>query len=285
MVTKTEIGDVSDTSLWVATYRAEETERPDALFRDPYARVLAGEKGARIARSMKSSRYVRWSVVIRTHIIDSYIRSLLEEGVDTVLNLGAGLDARPYRMELPGSLQWVEVDFPHLIELKEERLRAEKPHCQLTRVKLDLTDREARRKFFSELNAKSKKVLVLTEGVVPYLSNEQGAELAEDLRAQSHFRFWILDYFSPEVMKYMKRPGKDNQMRNAPFRFLPEDWFGFFGALGWQAREKRFLAEESRKLGRPIPAPWFMKILLLVMPPKSRDRFNHFSAYVVLEPK
>ncbi|MGZ6371194.1 MAG: class I SAM-dependent methyltransferase, partial [Bdellovibrionota bacterium] len=84
MVTKTEIGDVSDTSLWVATYRAEETERPDALFRDPYARVLAGEKGARIARSMKSSRYVRWSVVIRTHIIDSYIRSLLEEGVDTV---------------------------------------------------------------------------------------------------------------------------------------------------------------------------------------------------------
>jgi len=39
------IGHVSDTALCVAVYRAEESERPDALFKDPLARRLAGERG------------------------------------------------------------------------------------------------------------------------------------------------------------------------------------------------------------------------------------------------
>ncbi len=39
------IRNVSDTALWVAMYRAMESERADALFYDPYARVLAGERG------------------------------------------------------------------------------------------------------------------------------------------------------------------------------------------------------------------------------------------------
>lgn len=45
------VRDVSDTALWVAVYRARETERPDALFRDPYARRLAGARGEQIARA------------------------------------------------------------------------------------------------------------------------------------------------------------------------------------------------------------------------------------------
>lgn len=39
------IENISDTALWVAYYRAMETERPDAHFHDPYARMLAGERG------------------------------------------------------------------------------------------------------------------------------------------------------------------------------------------------------------------------------------------------
>jgi O-methyltransferase involved in polyketide biosynthesis len=36
------IEHISDTARWVAFYRAMETERPDAIFRDPFARQLAG---------------------------------------------------------------------------------------------------------------------------------------------------------------------------------------------------------------------------------------------------
>ena len=84
--------------------------------------------------------FCAWSVVIRTVIIDDYIRQAIAAGVDTILNLGAGLDTRPYRIDLPNSLRWIEVDFPHVIELKETRLAVEKPSCRLERISLDLTD-------------------------------------------------------------------------------------------------------------------------------------------------
>ncbi|HMC32560.1 MAG TPA: class I SAM-dependent methyltransferase [Candidatus Angelobacter sp.] len=45
--------NISDTALWVAIYRARETERPDALFRDPFARKLAGARGEQIAQEMQ----------------------------------------------------------------------------------------------------------------------------------------------------------------------------------------------------------------------------------------
>src|SRR3954462_5915422 len=110
---------VSDTALWVAHYRAEESERPDALFRDPYAKVLAGERGRRIALSMgPTSRYTRWTLVIRTVLIDRFIADAIAAGFDTVLNLGAGLDSRPYRLALPEALQWIEVDQPQIIDHK-----------------------------------------------------------------------------------------------------------------------------------------------------------------------
>src|SRR5262245_13289490 len=102
------IGDVSDTALCVAVYRAEESERPDALFKDPLARRLAGERGFHIARNMSHVAHIRWALSVRTVVIDRMIAELLDDGVDAIVNLGAGLDSRPYRLELPHSLKWVE---------------------------------------------------------------------------------------------------------------------------------------------------------------------------------
>ena len=91
------IEHVSDTALWVAACRALESERPDALFRDPLAARLAGERGREIARSMPNQAATSWSVVVRTCVIDDFLREAIASGVDTILNLGAGLDTRPYQ--------------------------------------------------------------------------------------------------------------------------------------------------------------------------------------------
>src|SRR5262245_42499988 len=117
------IQNVADTAFMVAAWRALETERADALFRDSLAARLAGERGRRIIENLPRGTFLGgWSVVIRTCIIDEFIRAAVAGGADTVLNLGAGLDTRPYRMDLPSTLRWVEVDFPHVIELKESTL-------------------------------------------------------------------------------------------------------------------------------------------------------------------
>jgi hypothetical protein len=49
------VRNISDTALLAAIYRARETKRSDAVFRDPFARRLAGERGDQIAKSMPFS--------------------------------------------------------------------------------------------------------------------------------------------------------------------------------------------------------------------------------------
>ncbi len=167
MKMKDVIEDVSDTALWVAAYRAQETQRPDAVFHDRFAARLAGEKGEKIAEKIGRTGFVAWMIVVRTCIIDAYIRELIAEGVDTVLNLGAGLDTRPYRLELSASLRWIEVDYTNIIDRKEARLRDEQPQCRLQRVRLDLADQPARKQLFADVSSRAEKVAILTEGVIP----------------------------------------------------------------------------------------------------------------------
>src|SRR5438093_13228736 len=92
-----------------------ESERPDALFRDPYARKLAGERGERILASLPKGRAWAWPMIVRTAVLDELIlRTIERDRVDTVLNLAAGLDTRPYRLPLPPTLRWLEAGPPHV---------------------------------------------------------------------------------------------------------------------------------------------------------------------------
>jgi methyltransferase (TIGR00027 family) len=278
------IQNVSDTALWVAHYRAQESERPDALFRDPLAKALVGEKGEKIARSMKhSSKYTAWSLPIRTVIIDDFVSRLVQEGVELVVNLGAGLDTRPYRMNLPSSLQWVEVDYPHMIDHKEAVLARESPRCRLERVRLDLAEEGGRRALLASLASRSQRALVLTEGVIPYLTEEQVAALAEDLRAHPQFQFWIGEYIAPVAYKYLRSPKRMQRMKNAPFRFFPVDWFGFFREKGWRAKDTKYLVDESGRLGRKVPAPWWAFIFRLVASREEIKKRWRFMAYTLFE--
>ncbi len=281
------IENVSDTAFWVAHYRGIETTRPDALFRDPLAARLAGDRGRQIAQGMPRTFFTAWTVAIRTSMIDDYIRRAVAEGVDTVLNLGAGLDTRPYRMELPASLAWIEVDYPDVIAFKESALAGETPRVKLERVKLDLGNVPEREQLLARINAGAKKILVLTEGVVPYLNPEDVGALADDLGALDHVTYWIVDYFSPEVAKYRLRLMR-GKLVNAPFKFMPDDWHAFFAAHGWHSKEMRYLPEEAERLKRPFPLPPLMKVMWglrsLFMSRERRQNFRKFAGYALLEP-
>src|SRR5262249_21943389 len=122
------IRNISDTALWVAVYRAQESERPDAVFHDPYASKLAGDRGMQIAAAIPSAYRHSWAYVARTWLVDQVIERELLRGTDMVINLAAGLDARPYWMSLPSSLRWIEVDLPDMLNYKQELLAAESPN-------------------------------------------------------------------------------------------------------------------------------------------------------------
>ena len=159
------IAGISDTARWVAAYRARETERPDALFQDPLARRLAGEKGQRILEGLPSALRDSWAFVTRTVLLDRMIGDEIARGIDTVINLAAGLDTRPYRMELPAALRWVEVDLPELLAYKERVIGSEQPRCHLERAPLDLADVGQRRALLARLGAQAGRALGTHRGI------------------------------------------------------------------------------------------------------------------------
>src|SRR5262249_25485049 len=144
------ITHVSDTARWTALYRATESARPDALFRDPFAERLAGEHGRAIVAVVPRSTRNGWWLIARTKIIDDAIVEAIGDGCDRVLNLAAGLDTRPYRMDLPADFDWVEADLPALLTEKAQLLSEETPRCRLTRTAVDLADPGARDAFLND---------------------------------------------------------------------------------------------------------------------------------------
>ena len=250
---------ISDTALWAAYFRAEETKRPDALFRDPYAEILEGGKGAEIARTIPEGQAHAWAWVSRTYLFDQFLRKEIEQGSDLVVNCAAGLDARPYRMELPSSLRWFELDLPDILSYKEERLAKEKPGCALERIRVDLANASDRRKVLESIGAKGKRGVVLTEGLLIYLSPEEVGSFARDLAGTASFQRWILDLASPGLLRMMqKTAGKTLERIGAPFRFGPVEGPGFFGPHGWDAMQVNGVLKTAARFGRP---PFILRLL------------------------
>lgn len=256
------VSNVSDTARWVAVYRAWESARPDALFHDPYAARLAGEQGAAMARHMPRQARNGWPLVTRTRLIDEMVQARVAAGCDLVLNLAAGLDTRPYRLDLPATLRWIEVDLPPLLAQKQALLADASPRCRLERRAVDLTQPGALAALLHEVGATVRQGLVLTEGLLIYLTAEQVRALSAELLAVPTLRDWIADIASPDLIRFMMRT-MGRQLERAPMRFAPPEGVAWFEALGWQVAEVRSLVPAALAYRR---MPWFLQPIARFVP-------------------
>ena len=279
------ITHVSDTARWVACYRALETERSDALFKDPWARRLAGERGFEILDAMPGGRQMSWPLVTRTAVMDEIIlQRIRENDIDTVLDLAAGLDARPWRLPLPPALRWIDVDHADMLEYKNSILAGEKPGCRYEAIATDLADGFARRELFRLVGASSKRVLVITEGLLIYLQEAQVTNLARDLHDIPAMQLWLTDLASPGLLAMMEKNWAPRvRAGNAPFVFGPADAPAFFAALGWKEVEYRSSFFEGRRLGRTMKLGWLWNLLNKLSPPAKQAAFRRFSTIVVYQ--
>jgi methyltransferase (TIGR00027 family) len=274
------LSNVSDTARWVALYRAWESARKDALFRDPFAERFAGRRAEAIAARIPRSGRNGWPIIARTKLIDDLVLSSVATGCDCVLNLAAGFDTRPYRLKLPPSLLWIEADLPPLLEEKERLLAGAVPICQLRREKIDLADSTSRAAFLAVATLGSRAVLVITEGLLPYLQDDEVRGLSRDLHALRPLRFWVLDFFSPAIRDQMtQRTG--GLFDRAPLRFAPPEGVRFFELLGWSVCNVENLLKSAARFHR---LTWPMRLLALL--PSSDPRKvgkGYWSAVVRLE--
>jgi O-methyltransferase involved in polyketide biosynthesis len=199
-----------------------------------------------------------------------------------IVNLAAGLDTRPYRMELPPALRWIEVDLPEILDYKEEILAAMNatPRCALERVRLDLSNYDARRGLFARIGREAAHVAVVSEGLVVYLMRDEVGALARDLANPPSFTHWIVDIASPGVVKMMEeRLGDALKNAGAPLLFAPREGPAFFETCGWTPIEVGSLLKTARKLGR---LPLFLRMMAMLPEPSGPPGDRPWSGVCVL---
>ncbi len=279
--------DISETAHLVAMYRALASESPKALFHDPWARLLAGSSGEMMMAVLGDEQQGVKALAIRTQVIDQMIQQLVATAnIKTVLNLGAGLDARPYRLQLPPLLRWIEVDLPGILTYKEQKLQDFSPVCQLDRRKLDLTDLHLRHQLLTEINAAHQPVLVITEGLLSYLPESQVAALAKDLQQQPYLQWWLLDLASPFLLQQSRQnPGQrlfDQYFADGQptFLFAPVAGTKFFQPYDWQVQEFRSIWSASRHLTK---FAGLTQLLLRLFARQYWQAINQDSGFVLLE--
>jgi methyltransferase (TIGR00027 family) len=131
---------VGSTAVMVAAARAVETERPDALIRDPYAKLLVTSAGAGVlweamldpevaakvealdAESAAQLEHMRGYQAVRTHFFDTYFLDAAAAGIRQVVILASGLDSRAYRLDWPAGTTVYEIDQPQVLEYKSTTL-------------------------------------------------------------------------------------------------------------------------------------------------------------------
>jgi len=277
------IRNVSDTALWVAIYRAMESERADAHFRDPYARRLGGARGQAIVDALPDGAQTAWPLVVRTSVMDDIVQQCVAQGMRTVLNLAAGLDARPYRLPLPADLRWLHVDMPEMIDYFHDGMAGETPKCRVEFIAADLRDADARRAVFAKA-AEEGPVLAITEGLVIYLEANDVAALARDLHDIAHAKWWLLDLASPRLLKILeKRWSPTLKGGNAPFRFGPAEGTAWFAPHGWREREWHSTWTDAMRLKRTPRFAGFWNFLLTISPKKQREEQLRMSGIALLE--
>jgi methyltransferase (TIGR00027 family) len=122
------------TGRWIAAARALETARPDRLFNDPWAELLAGESGKVILDTADYNPFLP----VRTRYFDDRIIDAARKDSQLVL-LGAGLDTRAFRLPLSASCTVFEIDYSEAFTEKEEVLCAVPAACERKCIHADLS--------------------------------------------------------------------------------------------------------------------------------------------------
>jgi len=141
--------------------------------------------------------------------------------------------------------------------------------------------RPSRQALLARVGTESKRILVITEGLISYLSVSDASLLASDLHAVSSMQGWIQDFDNSG--KPVLPRGWAKSLESAPFLFAVKDWFEFFEKYGWQSCRKITSFEESSRINRPYPLDFPYGLLMRAIPKEWRRSILSLSGAVLLE--
>ena len=256
------ITHVSDTAFMVAGCRAAEAERPHALVRDPFAARLAGARGIAMYDALPHREIMAFGIGIRTRFIDELVMdAIASHSLPTVVNVGCGLDTRPWRLALPPELRWLEVDLPAVLDYKEDLLAGETPRCRRERLALDLIEPAQRMLLYAAVGR--EPALMVTEGLLMYLPAGTVHVLASEPPRESGIGHWISDVVTSSFHEAIGGGGS-RVVRHvqADDHLLGEQILDTLSSQGWQTAIRRsyitdlaFASERIKQMAVGAPSP------------------------------
>lgn len=278
---------VGSTAVMVAAARAGETDSPDPLIRDPYARILVEGAGTgvwetilddsmadRLANADPEAAaifaHMRNYQAVRTHFFDAFFADAVAAGIRQVVILASGLDSRAYRLDWPAGTHVYEIDQPKVLEYKSATLAA---HGALPRAERHEVPVDLRQDWPAALKQHgfdpAQPTAWLAEGLLMYLPAEAQDRLFElitelsapgsrvSAEAVGHHNEERREQMRERFEKFAEQLGIErtidiqNLTYNDPDRADVTDWLN---AHGWRATGQRS-TEEMRRLGRWIEVP------------------------------
>jgi methyltransferase (TIGR00027 family) len=249
---------ISRTALLTAADRAVESRRPDRLFDDSLASLLAGEAGDALLNSMPPDTRSSRVMAIRTRFFDDWVLDEVRQGVAQVVIVAAGMDTRAFRLDWPpGTVLW-ELDRPELLGVKQELLdgAGARPSCDRREVAVDLASEAWPEQLRGAGFRPDLSSVWLVEGLLVYLGAGEVTRLLGQVAgsASPESRLGV-DFVSES---FLRSPWMASYLRwlaeqGAPWRFgtdRPED---VLAASGWRATAVRQPGEQGVGAGL---LPW-----------------------------
>ncbi len=279
--------NISQTAFLVASCRAKEGLEDEPLFNDDLAHLYLESQEQSLLSAFEASRQYpvfSTSIVVRTAVIDKLILKLIrKEGIQQVINLGAGLDNRPYRLSLPIDLIWWEIDYIDLVKYKGTTLSKYSPKCTLYRHGMDLSDLSQLNVFIkSEIN-QEKKTLILSEGFLIYFDSSTVVKYLSLFSNLEYCTHWLTD-IGTEKNKIGKdvqlEPVYEELLQNMHFFSTPSD--PIYSENNWKVKRHKDLAVEALKLNRPLGSSYGDKLSKELLELQSLHWANHYH-FLLLE--
>ncbi len=165
-----ELVGVQKTLSAVLKAKALDNRLPDPILGDVYAEQTMRLLDPDYDEGRFGASQLGLAAVERARAHDQWARRFLDDHRQSVvLHLGCGLDARVFRIDPPDTVDWYDLDYPGVIELRQQFLPA---HERCTLIASSVTDLAWLQGIPRDL-----PVLVIAEGLVPYVTEIEAKRL------------------------------------------------------------------------------------------------------------
>jgi len=241
-----------------AAARARESARPDALFIDPWAELLAGEAGQAFLQRQDEVQPATPIYVVRHRFFDLFLLDAAARGLQQVVLVAAGLDTRAYRLAWPDGTHLYELDHPQVLGYKRDVLDAAGAVPACTRVSVPADLREDWSAILLQAGFRPDKPTAwLAEGLLFYLPEAAVRALLRTMASLSASASVLgTDTMSAAMLASEERRAWVQLYADsgAPFVFGTDDPDGLVRSCGWKP-VIHLGRDLGASYGRPYPDP------------------------------